>query len=244
MPEDQSDRQPNAGRGFATTQWSVVMAAGDDHHEEAFEALSRLCESYWYPLYAYVRRRTSENEARDLTQSFFAHLLDKNTVAAADQTRGRFRAFLLTALKNFLTNEWAKERAVKRGGGATHLSLDFEDGDSRLRIEPSAGETPEHLYERQWAMALLDRVLSRLREEYVAAGKERQFDLFKPFIAGAGGDYQAAAKRLGWTDNAVRVAAHRLRGRYRELLRAEIAHTVGSLDDVDDEIRWLFQVLG
>lgn len=220
------------------------MAAGDDRHEDAVEALSRLCEYYWYPLYAYVRRRTNEDEARDLTQSFFAHLLEKNTVAAADQTRGRFRAFLLTALKNFLANEWNKERAMKRGGGARQLSLNFEDGDSRLRIEPSAGETAEHLYERQWAMALLDHVLSQLRQEYVAAGKERQFDLLKPFIAGAGGDYQAAAKELGWTDNAARVAAHRLRGRYRELLRAEIAHTVGSLDDVDDEIRWLFQVLG
>ena len=245
MPEDQSEKQPiPVQRDCATTQWSVVMAAGKDRHNDAHEALSRLCETYWYPLYAYVRRRTNEDEARDLTQSFFAHLLAKNTVAAADQTRGRFRAFLLSALKNFLSNEWEKERTMKRGGGATQLSLDFEDCDSRLRIEPSVGETPEHLYERQWAMALLDRVLAQLREEYVTADKERQFDLFKPFIAGAGGDYQAAGKELGWTDNAVRVATHRLRGRYRELLRAEIAHTVGSPDDVDDEIRWLFQVLG
>ena len=231
-------------RGFATTQWSIVLAAGHDRHEGSLKALSRLCESYWYPLYAYVRRRTNEDEARDLTQSFFTQLLEKNTVAAADQTRGRFRAFLLTALKNFLANEWDKERAMKRGGGATLLSLDYEDGDSRLRIEPSAGETPEHLYERQWAMALLDRVLSHLREEYVAAGKERQFDLLKPFIIGSGEDYQVAANELGWTDNAARVAAHRLRTRYRELLRSEIAHTVASADDVDDEIRWLFQVLG
>ena len=237
---------PNSQRrdDFATTRWTMVVAAGDKQTSDANTALADLCQAYWYPLYAYVRRRTSEDEARDLTQSFFAQLLEKNTVAAADQTRGRFRAFLLTALKNFLANEWEKERAMKRGGGATLLSLDFEDGDSRLRIEPSAGETPEHLYERQWAMALLDRVLSQLREEYVADGKQRQFDLLKPFIIGSGEDYQAAASELGWTDNAARVAAHRLRTRYRELLRSEIAHTVANADDVDDEIRWLFQVLG
>ena len=193
-------------------------------------------------MFAYVRRRTNDHEARDLTQAFFANLLEKNTVSVADQTRGRFRAFLLTSLKNFLANQWEKQRATKRGGAASLLSLDFDDGDSRLRIEAIDGETPEHLYQRQWAMALLDRVLAQLHQEYVAAGKEQQFDLLKSFIVTGSGGYQSVAATLGWTDNAARVAVHRLRTRYREMLRSEIAHTVGSPDDVDDEIRWLFTV--
>ena len=220
----------------------MVVAAGEVQSAQTQAALADLCQAYWYPLYAYVRRRTGENDARDLTQSFFASLLEKNTVAAADQTRGRFRAFLLTTLKNFLANEWEKQRAIKRGGAAMTLSLDFDEGDSRLRIEPTAGETPEHLYERQWAMALLDRVLAKLREQYDSAEKQRQFELLKPFLTGAGGDYQAVAEELGWTDNAARVAAHRLRTSYRELLRSEIAHTVAHADDVEEEIRWLFSV--
>lgn len=243
MTNDSQNEPRPPNRGFATTQWSMVLAAADDD-PNAHAALSKLCESYWYPLFAYVRRRTNESEARDLTQAFFTYILEKKTVAAADQSRGRFRAFLLTALKNFLANEWKKQRAEKRGGGATILSLDFEEHDSRLRIEPSSGETPEHLYERQWALALLDRVLSQLRAEWATAGKERQFDLLKPFIAGAGEGYGDAARELGWTVNAVRVATHRLRTRYRDLLRAEIADTVGSPQDIDEEIRWLFQALG
>lgn len=220
----------------------MVVAAGEQQTPQAQAALADLAQAYWYPLFAYVRRRKNDHEARDLTQAFFANLLEKNTVAAADQTRGRFRAFLLSSLKNFLANEWEKQRAAKRGGAASVLSLDFDDGDSRLRIEAIDGETPEHLYQRQWAMALLDRVLAQLHQEYVAAGKEQQFDLLKSFIVTGSGDYQAVAATLGWTDNAARVAVHRLRTRYRESLRTEIAHTVASPDDVDDEIRWLFTV--
>lgn len=240
------DEHPRAPGEFATTRWSVVAAAGQHPSAEAQRALEDLCQAYWYPLYAYVRRRTGEEDARDLTQSFFAWLLQKNTLATADPRRGRFRAFLLTVLKNFLTNEWEKQRAAKRGGGKTLLSLDFELQDSKLRLEPADGETPEQLFNRQWAMALLDRVLVLLREEYAAAGKAQQFDALKPFIAGAQGaaSYAQAASALGWTDNAARVAAHRLRGRYRDLLRSEIAQTVADEREVDDEIRWLFEAVG
>jgi RNA polymerase sigma-70 factor (ECF subfamily) len=206
-----------------------------------------LCEAYWYPLYAYVRRRVpTTDEAQDLTQEFFVTLLEKNYLAVAQPQRGRFRAFLLTSLKHFLANEWDKAKAQKRGGPRKPVSLDFDAGESRYRLEPADELTPERLYEKQWTLTLLDRVLSRLREEFVAAGKREHFEQLKAFLAGGNTSvsYTETARELGISEGAAKVAAHRLRQRYRQLLRSEIAHTVAEPGDVDDEIRHLFESLG
>jgi RNA polymerase sigma-70 factor (ECF subfamily) len=230
---------------FATTRWSLVAAAAGRESPPAQQALAQLCQAYWYPLYAFVRRRVgSVEQSQDLTQAYFAWLLEKNTVALADPQRGRFRAFLLASLKNFLANEWEKQRTQKRGGGRTVLSLDFEAGESRFRLEPADQLTPERLFEKQWALTLLENVLCELRQEHAAAEKLHQFETLKPFLGGSAGGYSQAAAQLGMSENAARVAAHRLRQRYKELLRAQIAHTVASPDEVDDEIRRLFDVLG
>jgi RNA polymerase sigma-70 factor (ECF subfamily) len=231
---------------FQTTHWSLVLAAGRDSSPDSRRAMTQLCEAYWFPLYVYVRRRVGNVEdAQDLTQEFFARLLEQNVVAAADPERGRFRSFLLTSLKNFLANEWDKAQAKKRGGGQSPISLDFARADSRYDLDPADHETPERLYGRQWTLTLLEQVLGRLREEHAAAGKLMQFDVLKSFITGgkSAGGYGEAAKELGVTEAAAKAAAHRLRKRYRELLRSEIAQTVAEPDDVDDEIGWLFRSL-
>jgi RNA polymerase sigma-70 factor (ECF subfamily) len=243
--ESSREQLPAPSDAFATTRWSLVAAAGRGEPLAAQQALAQLCQAYWYPLYAFVRRRVgSPHESQDLTQAYFAWLLEKNTVAAADRERGRFRAFLLASLKNFLANEWEKQRAQKRGGGQAALSLDFDAGESRFRLEPLDQLTPERLFDKQWAMTLLEQVLGGLRQEYADADKLPQFEVLKSFLAGNTGEYAEAAAQLGLTENAVRVAAHRLRQRYRERLRAEIAQTVAGPEEVDDEIRRLFEVLG
>lgn len=232
---------------FRTTHWSLIVEAGRLGSREAGEALAQLCQRYWYPLYAYVRRRVRDvSEAQDLTQEFFARLLEKNVLAAASRERGRFRSFLLAAMKNFLANEWDKAKAEKRGGGRAPLSLALDTAESRLNLEPAHDLTPEKLYERQWALTLLDLVVERLATECAAAGKERQFELLKSALTGdrAAIDYPAAAGSLGMTEEAVRQAAHRLRRRYREILRDELAQTVADPADVDDEVRALFTTLG
>lgn len=209
--------------------------------------MATLCQTYWFPLYAYVRRRTPDvHEAQDLVQSFFVRLLEKDLLAVADPERGRFRAFLLTALKHFLTNEWAKDRTQKRGGGRNALALDFDSGESRYNSEPAHDLTAERLFEQQWALTLLDRTLGMLRAEYAAAGKEQQFDHLKHFLRADRGEssYSGAAQALGITEGGAKVAAHRLRKRYRELLRSELAQTVAEPVEVDDEIRHLFTALG
>ncbi|WP_254514027.1 RNA polymerase sigma factor [Anatilimnocola floriformis] len=230
---------------FATTHWSLVLRAGGDN-KSATAALQTLCERYWYPLYAYVRRRgLASPEAQDLTQEFFARLLEKNSLAAASPERGKFRAFLLTSLKNFLVNEWERGRAQKRGGGERPISLDLESAESRLRLEPAHELTPERLFERQWALLLLEHVMQRLQAEQTAAGKERQFELLKEVLVG-GSDrlpFLAIATDLQISEEAARQAGSRLRKRYRELLREEVSHTVATESEVDDEIRNLFQVL-
>jgi RNA polymerase sigma factor (sigma-70 family) len=239
------DRAPAAG--FATTHWSLVLRAGRKSEQTADQALAALCQQYWYPLYAYVRRNVNDaNAAQDLTQEFFARLLEKDLLALATPERGRFRSFLLTALKNFLANEWNKAHAKKRGGMRPVLSLDFDAGDSRYDLEPGHELTPERLYERKWALTLLDRVLDRLREEYAAEGKAELFESLRPFIGGGPVDaaYADVAKTLGISAGAAKVAAHRLRKRYRDVLRDELAQTVADPADVDDEINWLFQALG
>lgn len=239
--------QPSAHSAFATTRWSLIAGAAQQNSPEARAALEALCGAYWYPVYAYVRRRVSDvHTAQDLTQSFFARLLERGTIAGANPERGRFRAFLLTACKRFLINEWEMDRAAKRGGRQSILSLDLSRGESRYSTEPADTLTPERLFERQWAITLLARVLEQLQAECVAKGREAQFEHLKGFLSGSSRSrsYGDAAAALGISEAAAKVAAHRLRERYRELLRLEIAETVEKTEDVDDEIRSLFAVLG
>jgi DNA-directed RNA polymerase specialized sigma24 family protein len=233
-------------RQFAATRWSVVQAAGRRSSPDSRRALALLCETYWYPLYAYVRRRVADvNDAHDLTQAFFAELLAKNYIGSASAERGRFRAFLLTSLKHFLSKQHDKAKAQKRGGGNAPIPLDFESADSHYRREPTAGLTPEQIYDREWAVALLGRIMQRLQQESSDAGKHEQFEALKGFLIGehGGATYASVAGELAMTEAAVKMAAHRLRRRYRELLREEIAETVSSLDEVEDEIHNLFATL-
>ena len=238
---------PGQGSAFATTHWSIVLEAGRGKAEEADVALAELCHKYWLPLYAYVRRRVHDtNEAQDLTQEFFTRLLEKDLLAQAAPDRGRFRSFLLTAMQNFLTNEWRKAQATKRGGGQRTFSLDFTASDSKLSFEPGHDWTAERIFERNWCITLLDHVLTRLRDEYNATGKEKLFAVLRPFISSnrQEGSFAELAEQLEMTEGAAKVAAHRLRKRYRELLRSELAQTVADPADVDAEIAWLFQALG
>jgi RNA polymerase sigma factor (sigma-70 family) len=241
------DSSSAGGPDFATTQWSLVLRAGQGS-DSATAALGILCQRYWYPLYAYIRRKgATTHQAQDLTQEFFARLLDKNAIASASPERGRFRAFLLTSLKNFLTNEWEKGQALKRGGGQPQISLqlNLDSAESRLNLEPAHTLTPERWFERQWALLLLELVMKRLQAEQEAAGKGRQFELLKEALAGGAERlaYAEIAAELSLSEEAARQAASRLRKRYREILREEVAHTVTSAEEVDDEIRSLFQVL-
>lgn len=232
---------------FGTTRWTIVVAARDQNRPDAQAALAELCEAYWYPLYAYVRRRVgSVHEAQDFTQAFFVWVLEQRLIQAADPERGRFRAFLLTACQRFLINQWHKARAEKRGGGRRQLSLDFESGESKLSMTAIDSMTPEQLYQQQWAITLLERVMEQLRAEYVAKERAKYFDVLKPFLYGLRRDvgYSEAARRVGISETTAKVAAHRMRRRYRALLRAEIAQTVGRPEEVEDEICELFAALG
>jgi RNA polymerase sigma factor (sigma-70 family) len=234
-----------ASRDFASTHWSLVLAAGRRSLPDSDRALATLCRNYWFPLYAYARRRLGNlHEAQDLTQEFFARLLEKNLLAGAEPERGRFRAFLITAFKNFLVNEGDRARAQKRGGGQTALPLDFRAGDARYDLEPADEWTPERLFERQWTLTLLEQVLAALRAEFAADGKEPLFDALKGFLTGdSTASYAEVAPALGMSEGAAKTAAHRLRRRYRQLLRHEVAQTVADPAEVDDEIRSLFESL-
>jgi RNA polymerase sigma-70 factor (ECF subfamily) len=242
--QDQSENA-DAPRGFQTTHWSLVLRAGNRAEREAGDALAALCERYWYPLYAYVRRRTPDiHEAQDLTQEFFARLLEKNTLAAASPERGRFRSFLLAAFKNFIANRRDHDRAVKRGGAARTFLLDLEKGELRLRMESARDLTPERLYERQWVLTLLDLVMDRLQRECASSGKAGRFERLKEALTGGKErlPYAEVAGELGISEEAARRAASRLRKRFRELLREEVSQTVAEPADIDDEIRSLFAV--
>jgi RNA polymerase sigma factor (sigma-70 family) len=231
---------------FVTTHWSLVLSASFQHSPSSEAALEQLCRTYWYPLYAYVRRRGyPPEEAQDLTQEFFARLVEKNFLRLADRERGRFRTFLLTALQNFLIKEWQKAHAAKRGGRQTMLSWDAREAENRYLAEPADAASPDVLYARRWAFALLDRVFEQLRQEWSGAGKSAIFERLKDFLWGEqpAGSYAQLAAHLGTTEGAARVALHRLRRRYRDLLRAEIAHTVSDPAEVDDELRELMRVL-
>jgi RNA polymerase sigma factor (sigma-70 family) len=232
---------------FATTRWTVVIAAGRRSTPDAEQALEELCRTYWYPLYAYVRRHGHTREdAEDLTQEFFARLLEKNYLEGLDSQKGKFRAFLLAALKHFLANEWDRATRKKRGGTTKMLSLDWQHADTRYQIEPSDELSPDKLYDRMWAVALLERVIQRLREESIAEGKGKLFEELRPFlmIGKSAIPYAQAAAALGLTEGAVRVAVHRLRQRYRALLREEISQTLSDPAQVEDEMQALFSAFG
>jgi RNA polymerase sigma-70 factor (ECF subfamily) len=228
---------------FATTHWSMVVNAGGSRSPEASQSLAILCESYWFPIYVFVRRAGhSAEDAQDLTQEFFVRLLDKHFLAAADRNKGRFRTFLLTAVKRFLANEYDRVRAKKRGGGQRIVPL--EGLEARYRQEPADTLTPERIFEQQWALTLLNQVLARLQAEMTAGGKAALFHALKDHLTGGQAvSYATTAASLGMTEGAVKVAAHRLRQRYRELLREEIAQTVASPDEIEEEIRYLFTCL-
>lgn len=231
---------------FATTRWTVVLAAGQSDTAPARAALEKLCQAYWYPLYAYVRRRGySPEDAQDLTQEFFARLLEGRWVERADQQRGKFRSFLLAALNHFLADEWDKARAQKRGGGIPALPLQFDTAETRYDREPADRTTPEQNYERRWALALLEEVLQRLANEYKQEGRAELFTALNPCLVGerTAQPYAELAAKLGVSEGAVKSAVHRLRQRYRQLLREEIAHTVSGPAEVDDELHHLFAVL-
>ena len=234
------------GARFLTTHWSVVLAAGRSDSTRAETALARLCQTYWYPLYAHVRRRGhSPHDAQDLTQEFFARLLERHSLASADPTRGRFRSFLLSALDHFLAHEWQKVCAQKRGGGRQILSLDLALAEQRYDLEPADTATPDKLFDKHWAMAMLEEVLSQLEAEYQQAGKAVLFAALKQTLTGTreSQPYAVLAAGLGMNEAAVKVAVHRLRKRYRQLLRAEIANIVADPEQADDELRHLFAAL-
>lgn len=236
------DHSGNRSR-FATTQWSLVLAAAKSGAGDP-EALARLCSLYWYPVFAFVRRQGhSADEAQDLTQGFFTRLLEKHELGNADQDRGRFRSFLLTACRNFISNESDRMRAIKRGGGAASVPIDIVEAEGRYERALTTSETPERLYERQWALTLMAGVLDSLREEYVAAGNGRVFDGLSGFLTDRIGTYADAASELDMTVPAVKMAVHRMRLRYREALRQRVADTVDSPEEVDDEIRHLMKTV-
>jgi RNA polymerase sigma-70 factor (ECF subfamily) len=224
----------------------VVVAAARSDTAKAQAALEKLCQTYWYPLYAYVRRRGhSPQDAQDLTQAFFARLLERHWVGDADRDRGRFRTFLLTAMSRFLADEWDKARAQKRGGGVIHVPLQLDTAETRYGCEPADDCAPEQCYERRWALTLLDAVLQRLRSEYERAGRAELFAGLNASLVG-GREWQPYAElaaKLDMSESAAKVAVHRLRKRFRKLLRAEIAQTMAATDDVDEELGHLLAVL-
>ena len=231
---------------FATTHWSIVLAAGDQDSPQAMQALETLCRTYWYPLYAYIRRRGhAPEEAQDLTQEFFARLLQRNYPAQADRSKGKFRSFLLLTLNHFLSDEQALANARKRGGGQVIVSLDEPAWEGRYRLEVPDALSPERQFERGWAQTILDQALARLRAEFVAEGKAEQYEILKAFEPGEQRtmSYAEAAARLGVSESAVKSMIHRLRQRHRELVRAEIAQTVPTAAEVDEELRYLIAVI-
>jgi RNA polymerase sigma-70 factor (ECF subfamily) len=240
-----SDCASSAAPGgvFATTQWTVVLAAGNRSTPQSDSALEQLCRTYWFPLYAYVRRRGhTKEDAEDLTQAFFARFLAKNYLEGLNAERGRFRAFLLASLKNFLANEWHKSQRQKRGGGEKPLSLDWQSADTKFQVAATDEPSPDKAFDREWALALLAKVIKRLQAECETEGRGKQFAELKIFLTAGKGElsHADAAEKLGLDETAMLVAVHRLRKRYRQLLRDEIAQTLADDADVDEEMCALF----
>jgi RNA polymerase sigma-70 factor (ECF subfamily) len=244
------DPDPNATRTgdgrFTSTQWSLVLQAGDPTTGPARQALATLCQRYWYPLYAFVRRRTgSADRAEDLTQGFFGHLLQSGLLASADPGKGRFRAYLLACCKHYLANEHARANARKRGGGRDPLALDLTDADRRFRHEPADTLTPERLFERRWALTILEEALARLEGEFTSPGKRAQFERLRPALVldPEAVPYARVAADLGVSEESVKKTVSRMRKRWSELVRERVADTVTDANQVDDEIRALFAAL-
>ncbi len=248
VSSDERAAAPPEGPGvFCTTRWSVVLTARDGAAAtRGGAALSELCRIYWRPLYGFARRAgRTPHDAEDLTQAFLAHLLRPGTLAGVRRDKGRFRSFLLASMKNFMADEWSRAGAQKRGGHRV-VSLDAMSAESRFAAEPRDVRTPEQEFDRQWALRLLDEVLRRLEAEYAAAGQGELFEALRFALTGdgSGAPYDALAGELATTAGALRVAVHRMRKRYRALLREEIAGTLASSSDVDDELRCLLEALG
>jgi RNA polymerase sigma factor (sigma-70 family) len=244
--EEPASEVNRVGRVFATTRWTVVLQAGGPTSAGSAAALELLCRTYWYPLYTFARRTgLSAHDAEDLTQSFFAFLLDHDGIARADPERGRFRNFLLAAFKNFHANERAYRAAAKRGGGRLIASLDELQAEDRYRHEPASNLSPERLYDQKWASSLLDQVMQSVRVEYASLGKGALFDVLRGVVWGDGQatGYAALAQQTGLTEGAFKVAVHRLRARFKECLHREVAQTVATPGEIEDELRHLLAAL-
>jgi len=237
---------PGAGGAFPVTRWSLVLAAGSEPTGvDRQAALESLCHGYWLPIYAFIRRRGhAPDDAQDLTQEFFLRVLGGSFMARATPDKGRFRSFLLGTVKHFLSDAMDRSMALKRGGGVAELPFDFDSGERMYAREPSHAETPERIFQRKWARAVLDAAVGKLREEFERDGKLDLFQGLKSFVGGAGGErYTDAAAGLGLSEPALKSAIHRLRKRYRDLLREEVAATVADASEVDEELRFLLQAI-
>jgi RNA polymerase sigma factor (sigma-70 family) len=246
MPDEGAQNLSASGNRFPVTHWSQVLRASHGDGTRSQEALARLCQTYWYPLYAFVRRHgRGPEDAQDLTQAFFAHLLENHALATVDPAKGMFRSFLLASLRNFMANERDRAQTQKRGSGQAHLRLDAASAETRYGLEPADHASPDRVFERNWVLALLEQVLERLRAEQAAAGKGAQFEQLRDCLVDSpdAPRYAALAGPTGLHEEAVRTAVSRLRRRYRELLREEIAQTVSSLSEIEEEVRHLFAVL-
>lgn len=247
MSDHDPEQLPKPGSPlFPDTRWSLVLGAGMEPASEGKSALERLCRDYWFPLYAFVRRRGySPEDAEDLTQGFMLHLIGSPLLGRADRERGRFRSFLIGALQHFLSKELRWQQTAKRGGNREILSLDAEEGERRFAREPADEVTPELQFERNWALSLLEKVFARLRAEYEQAGRAELFEMLQPYLAGKEDmpGYQELARRIGQSPSGVGVSIHRMRRRYGELLRDEIARTVSSPEEVEAELAHLISVV-
>ena len=242
-----SDTSGDTNPWFVTTHWSVVLSAKELGTERSSQALETLCRTYWYPLYAYARRvGQTPADAEDLTQGFFARLLEKDYLRSVAREKGRFRSFLLTALKRYLANEWDRQHAEKRGGFAAVVPIDAEVAESRFASDAAHHLPPDVLFDRQWATTLLERTMAALREEYVASGRAGLFEHLQNCLAREESalSYAAIAEALHLTEAAIKMAVQRLRSRYREILRREIAETVGTEAEIEEELRHLFAAFG
>lgn len=247
MDSNSSDSQtPDVERrAFATTSWSMVLEAADSDQENQTLALAELCQAYWFPLYAFVRRKgIGRSEAEDMTQAFFTELLEKNRLAHAEPSRGRFRSFLLASMNNFIAKQWRAEKTLKRGGGQTVLAIDYDDADQRYATMPVDDVTPEKIFELNWALSVLENTIERVRQQYQETGKGELFESLKGFLtSGDAVPYEVLAEETGMKVGALKVAAHRLRQRYGQQLRLQIAKTIADPEQVDEELRLLFSAL-
>ncbi len=246
-PDKANTGVPDKAEWFTATHWSVVLMAGQASSPQAAEALEKLCRTYWYPLYAYVRRQGhSPHDAQDLTQEFFARLLARNYLGTVGREKGKFRSFLLAALNHFMADERDRARADKRGGGRALISLNEDDAETRYQADLASPLTPDKIFEKRWATTLLEQAFAKLREESVAAGNAERFDRLKVFLQEGtdAGDYAAVGSELGMAANTAAAAVHRLRQRYKNLVRAEVANTVASPDEIKEEMNYLLAALG